>query len=93
MAWRRITINRPQKKNAMTNAMFGEFIATINDYLFNDLGYKTELSYRPNFYSSIGNAWDWKHRTPNGNQQLAVNSSVDLSQAIVLLEEEWAILG
>jgi len=68
--------------DAANEAISGAFIAAINDYLFNDLGYKTGLSYRPNFYSSIGVAWNWKHKTPGGGQQLAVNTSIDLSQAM-----------
>jgi len=65
-----------------SEAISGAFVAAINDYLFNDLGFKTELAYRPNFYGSIGAGWDWKHKTPDGNQQLAVNTAIDLSQAM-----------
>jgi len=68
--------------DAADAVMAGAFIAALNDYLFRDLGFSTRLAYRPNFYSSIGNAWDWKHKTPGGGQQLAVNSSVDLGQAM-----------
>lgn len=68
--------------DAANEALSGAFIAALNDYLFNDLGYRTRLAYRPNFYSSIGPAWDWKHKTPGGGRQMAVNSSVDLGQAM-----------
>ena len=68
--------------DAASEMMSGAFIAALNDYLFNDLGYKTSLTYRPNFYSSIGPAWDWKHAIPGGGRQMAVNSAVDLSQAM-----------
>jgi carboxypeptidase C (cathepsin A) len=68
--------------DAANEAMSGAFIAALNDYLFNDLGYRTQLTYRPNFYSAIGPAWDWKHKTPGGGRQMAVNSSVDLGQAM-----------
>lgn len=68
--------------DAANEAIAGAFIAAINNYLFNDLGYQTKLSYRPNFYSSIGPAWDWKHRAPGNGRQFAANTSVDLSQAM-----------
>ncbi|WP_174280044.1 S10 family peptidase [Sphingomonas bacterium] len=68
--------------DAANEALSGAFIAALNDYLFNDLGYRTPLTYRPNFYTSIAPAWDWKHKTPGGGRQMAVNSSVDLSQAM-----------
>jgi carboxypeptidase C (cathepsin A) len=68
--------------DAADATMAGAFIASLNDYLFNDLGYRTRLTYRPNFYASIGPAWDWKHKVPGGDRQMAVNSSIDLSQAM-----------
>ena len=68
--------------DAANEAIAGAFIAALNAYLFDDLGYQTKLSYRPNFYSQIGPAWDWRHKTPGGGRQMAVNSSVDLSQAM-----------
>ena len=63
-------------------AIAGAFIAALNNYLFRDLGYPTTLAYRPNYYSAIGPAWEWKHATPGGGRQLAGNTSVDLSQAM-----------
>ena len=68
--------------DAANEYIAGAFIAAINNYLFTDLGYKTNLAYRPNFYSSIAPAWDWKHRTPGGGRQFAANTSVDLGQAM-----------
>ena len=68
--------------DAANEAIAGAFIAALNDYLFKDLGYQTKLAYRPNFYSQIGPAWDWRHKTPGGGRQMAVNSAVDLSQAM-----------
>lgn len=68
--------------DASDEAISGAFIAALNQYLFSDLGYQTKLTYRPDFYASIGPAWDWKHKAPNGQQQMAVNTSVDLGQAM-----------
>ena len=38
----------------------GAFVAAFHDYLARDLGYQTELSYRPTYYSS-GVRWDFTH--------------------------------
>ena len=61
----------------------GPYIGAINDYLRNVLHYRTELAYRPNFYSQIGRNWDWKHRAPGANSP-APNADValDLSAAM-----------
>lgn len=66
--------------DAANEEIAGPFIAAINEYLFNDLGYKTNLSYRPNFYG--GTNWDWKHRAPDRQVQMVANTSVDLGQAM-----------
>ena len=68
--------------DAANEALSGAFIAALNNYLFNDLGYPTTLAYRPNYYSAISPAWEWRHRTPGGGRQFAANTSVDLSQAM-----------
>jgi carboxypeptidase C (cathepsin A) len=63
-------------------AMTGAWVAEINDYLFRDLGYQTQLAYRPNNYGSSG-GWDWKHRVGRGfGGQLAADTSVDLAAAM-----------
>ncbi len=59
--------------------MSGAFIGALNDYLFHDLGYKTDLSYRPNNYAGIGGQWQW---TRARSRQLAANTSVDLGEAM-----------
>jgi carboxypeptidase C (cathepsin A) len=59
----------------------GAFVGALNDYLFRDLGYKTQLVYRPNNYAGIGNDWSVQHSAPNG-QQFVVDVSSDLAQAM-----------
>jgi carboxypeptidase C (cathepsin A) len=62
----------------------GAFISVLNDYLFRELGYKTDLTYRPNNYAGIGGKWDWRHRIGGGfgGGQLAANTAVDLGEAM-----------
>ena len=60
------------------SAVSGAFVGALNDYLFRDLGYKTELSYRPNNYAGIGEDWELKHKSPAGMQMVA-DTSVDLA--------------
>jgi carboxypeptidase C (cathepsin A) len=63
--------------------MTGAWVATLNDYLFRDLGYQTNLEYRPNNYAGIGGKWDWRHRVGRGfGGQLAADTSVDLAAAM-----------
>jgi carboxypeptidase C (cathepsin A) len=67
--------------DASDTAISGPYIGAINKYLFGTLGYKTKLSYRPNFYSGIAGSWDQKHRVGNRNMALAV-TSIDLGKAM-----------
>ena len=62
-------------------AISGAFVGALNDYLFRDLGYKTELTYRPNNYGGIA-SWDWRHTVPNQGPQLAADTSADLGEAM-----------
>jgi carboxypeptidase C (cathepsin A) len=63
-------------------AISGAYIGAINTYLFGTLGYKTPLTYRPNFYSGIRGNWDQKHKGPNGEQMGLAATSLDLSQTM-----------
>jgi len=66
------------------SAITGAFVGALNDYLFRDLGYKTDLLYRPNNYGGIyggDSSWDFSHKSPDGDQQIA-DTSVDLASAM-----------
>jgi carboxypeptidase C (cathepsin A) len=63
------------------SAITGAFYGALNDYLLRDLGYKTQLNYRPNNYAGIGNDWDLTHKAPSGTQQIA-DTSDDLATAM-----------
>jgi carboxypeptidase C (cathepsin A) len=41
----------------------GAFIGALHDYLERDLGYTTNLAYRPSA-DGANRSWDWKHRAP-----------------------------
>jgi carboxypeptidase C (cathepsin A) len=60
----------------------GAFAASFNDYLINDLGYHTDLTYRPTYYA-IGRAWDFKHKAPGSQYPMAnADTALDLAAAM-----------
>jgi carboxypeptidase C (cathepsin A) len=66
------------------SAITGAFVGALNDYLLRDLGYKTELFYRPNNYAAIyggPDGWNFQHSGPDGDQLMA-DTSVDLANAM-----------
>jgi carboxypeptidase C (cathepsin A) len=66
------------------SAITGAFVGALNDYLSRDLGYKTDLTYRPNNYAAVfggPDSWSFQHKGPNGMQQIA-DTSEDLADAM-----------
>jgi len=64
-------------------AVQGAFIGAAHDYLERELGYTTNLTYRPSG-NGINQAWDWKHKAPGqrfGSAQVA-DTAQDLGAAI-----------
>lgn len=62
----------------------GAFVGAFHDYLAKDLGYESDLTYRPTFYSS-GAQWDFRHRGPGGRGgggQSQADTALDLGQAM-----------
>ncbi len=62
----------------------GAFVSSFHHYITDDLGYQTDLSYRPTYYQA-GLQWDFKHRPPRSNYPGATNDAdvaLDLSAAI-----------
>ncbi|WP_136162120.1 S10 family peptidase [Sphingomonas flavalba] len=68
--------------DAADAAIGGPYIGALNKYLFGTLGYKTNLSYRPNFYSGISGKWDQKHKAPDGRTMALAATSIDLGTAM-----------
>jgi carboxypeptidase C (cathepsin A) len=63
----------------------GPYIGALNKYLFGTLGYKTKLSYRPNYYAKIGGGnWDQRHKAPGqqGRGMALADTALDLSAAM-----------
>ncbi|TFU06475.1 peptidase S10 [Polymorphobacter arshaanensis] len=69
--------------DAADASLSGAYVGALNTYLTGTLGYKTKLSYRPNYYSKINPSWDWKHKAPDGNRPLPVaDTALDLAAAM-----------
>jgi len=68
------------------SAITGAFVGALNDYLSRDLGYKTQLTYRPNNYGEVfgdsgPDSWTFQHKSAAGSQLIA-DTSVDLADAM-----------
>jgi carboxypeptidase C (cathepsin A) len=62
----------------------GAFVSSFHDYVTHDLGYETELTYRPTYYSN-GLSWNFTHRAPNARGPGGTNQAdvaQDLSAAM-----------
>ena len=61
----------------------GAFISAFHDYLTRDLGYDTDLTYRPTYYSAAIQ-WDFHHRPPGGRGvgETPADVALDLSAAM-----------
>lgn len=60
----------------------GPFAAGINHYLFDTLGYQTDLAYRPNAYARLQGRWDRSHTGPSGAKMALANTALDLAQTM-----------
>ncbi len=70
--------------DASDTAISGAFIASFNDYLARDLGYKTDMPYRVSAYGLDGFKWDFTHKAPGGGrgEQTSPDVAVDISAAM-----------
>ncbi len=62
----------------------GAFVSSFHHYLADDLGYQTDMSYRPTYYQA-GLQWDFKHHPPRSSYPGATNDAdvaLDLSAAM-----------
>ena len=62
----------------------GAFVSAFHHYLTAELGYATDLTYRPTFYSA-GIQWDFRHKAPGGRGEYDLNTAdvaLDLSAAM-----------
>jgi carboxypeptidase C (cathepsin A) len=62
----------------------GAFVSAFHHYLTSDLGFTTDMTYRPTYYSA-GLQWSFLHRPPNARGAYDTNSAdvaLDLSAAM-----------
>jgi carboxypeptidase C (cathepsin A) len=68
--------------DAAEASLQGAYTAALNSYLFGQLGYHTDLSYRPNF-REINRKWDQKHHAPGAERPMpAADTAIDLGRAM-----------
>jgi|HubBroStandDraft_3_1064219.scaffolds.fasta_scaffold50137_1 carboxypeptidase C (cathepsin A) len=70
--------------DASDTGITGAFVSAFHHYLTADLGYTTDLTYRPTYYSA-GIQWDFRHKPPGSRGDFDVNTAdvaLDLSAAI-----------
>jgi carboxypeptidase C (cathepsin A) len=70
--------------DASDTGMTGPYVAGFHDYLTRDLGYQSDLAYRPTFYAS-GVRWDFSHKAADlggGGSTNQADVALDLSQAM-----------
>ena len=70
--------------DASDTAISGAFIASFQDYVVRELGYKTDMPYRVSAYALDGFKWDFTHKAPGstGRPQSSPDVAVDLSAAM-----------
>ncbi len=70
--------------DASDTGITGAFVSAFHHYLTVDLGFTSDLSYRPTFYAA-GIQWDFKHRAPGGRGEgdnTPADVALDLSAAM-----------
>jgi carboxypeptidase C (cathepsin A) len=69
--------------DASDAAISGAFIGTLHDYLAHELGYQTNMAYRPSASEEEGFKWDWNHKAPGVRFTLnAPDTALDLAAAM-----------
>jgi carboxypeptidase C (cathepsin A) len=73
----------PATDDAATAGVNSAHLSSFHAHLARDLGYRSELQYRPLYNVTIAAAWDWRHKAPGIDTPLGVpNVSLDLSAAM-----------
>ncbi|MDE1148211.1 MAG: peptidase S10 [Azospirillaceae bacterium] len=63
------------------SAINGAFISSFRAYVSGDLGYKTDLDYRPGS-DDANDQWDWHHKAPAFGKMEVPDVALDLSTAL-----------
>jgi carboxypeptidase C (cathepsin A) len=73
----------PATDDAATAGVNSAHVSGFHHHLAADLGYHTDLHYRPLHNMTIAAAWDWRHKAPGIDAPLQVpNVALDLSAAM-----------
>ena len=73
----------PATDDAATAGVNSAHLSGFHQHLAADLGYRSDLYYRPLNNMTIAAAWDWRHKAPGIDEPLQVpNVSLDLSAAM-----------
>lgn len=73
----------PATDDAATAGVNSAHLSGFHQHLAHDLGYRSDLHYRPLNNVTIAAAWDWHHKAPGIDAPLQVpNVSLDLSAAM-----------
>ena len=68
----------------------GAFVAAFHTYLAEDLGYRSDLTYRPTYYES-GTRWDFSHKPPSAGGGFGAAQPQEESEADVALDLSQAM--
>jgi carboxypeptidase C (cathepsin A) len=73
----------PATNDPATAGVTSAYLSSWRDHLSSDLGYVTELAYRPLYNMVISAAWDWRHKAPGFDEPLhTANVALDLAAAL-----------
>ena len=73
----------PAADDAATAGVNSAHLSSFHHHLAADLGYHSDLHYRPLYNMTIETAWDWRHKAPGIEEPLQVpNVSLDLAAAM-----------
>lgn len=73
----------PATNDPATAGVTSAYLSSWRDHLTGDLGYQTELAYRPLYNMVISAAWNWRHKAPGFDEPLhTANVALDLGAAI-----------
>lgn len=73
----------PATNDPATRGVSSAYLSIYRDYLANELGYTTDLTYRALYNMVIEPAWDMHHKAPGIDEPLTtVNTALDLAAAL-----------
>lgn len=73
----------PATNDPATAGVTSAYLSSYRDHLSGELGYASDLDYRPLYNVVISAAWNWRHKAPGFDQPLhTANVSLDLAAAL-----------